>query len=89
MKSTIDAAGRIVIPKAMRDLAGLRPGLPVEVRYREGCIELAPAPMAVAIVRKGRLTVAVPASDVPPLPASVIEETREALERERREPDPR
>ncbi|MGH8575491.1 MAG: AbrB/MazE/SpoVT family DNA-binding domain-containing protein [Gammaproteobacteria bacterium] len=88
MKATIDAAGRLVIPKAIRQLAGLTPGLLVEVRYRGGYIELAPLPMAVQMMRKGRLIVAVPKSDVPPLAANVIEETREALERERSESDP-
>ena len=34
MKTTIDAAGRLVIPKAVRQLAGLTPGMPIKVRYR-------------------------------------------------------
>ena len=87
MKTTIDAAGRLVIPKAVRQLAGLTPGMPIEVRYRGGCIELEPEPMVVEMVRQGRLTVAVPKSSVPALASNVVEETREALERERSEPD--
>jgi len=40
MKSTIDKAGRIVIPKAIRDEAGLTPGGQVEVRCIHGRIEI-------------------------------------------------
>lgn len=31
MQTTIDAAGRIVVPKALRDELGFGPGVPVEI----------------------------------------------------------
>ncbi len=40
MKSTIDAAGRVVIPKALRDRAGLVPGARIDFAFREGAIEV-------------------------------------------------
>ena len=43
MKATIDSAGRIVIPKKLRDEAGLRPGAELDVRCRDGVIEIEPA----------------------------------------------
>ncbi|MFN0147927.1 MAG: AbrB/MazE/SpoVT family DNA-binding domain-containing protein [Dehalococcoidia bacterium] len=43
MKTTIDAAGRIVIPKKLRDQAGLRPGGDLDIRCRDGVIEIEPA----------------------------------------------
>jgi AbrB family looped-hinge helix DNA binding protein len=43
MKTTIDAAGRIVIPKKLREQAGLAPGMELEVRCRYGVIEVEPA----------------------------------------------
>ncbi|MDH4345617.1 MAG: AbrB/MazE/SpoVT family DNA-binding domain-containing protein [Thermoleophilia bacterium] len=40
MKTTIDKAGRIVIPKPMRDELGLRGGTEVEVELVDGHIEI-------------------------------------------------
>ena len=83
MKTTIDAAGRLVIPKEIRREAGLKPGTPLEIRWREGRIEIEPAPLPVKLVRKGRLLVAVPQKDVSSLTAETVERTRENLQRER------
>jgi AbrB family looped-hinge helix DNA binding protein len=83
MKTTIDAAGRLVIPKAVRQEAGLRPGMVLEVQVREGRIEIEPAPLPVKLVRKGRLLVAVPRHSLGALTAAQIEEARRALRRER------
>lgn len=81
MKTTIDSAGRLVIPKEIRRQAGLRPGLPLEVRWRDGRIELEPAPLAIELVRKGRLVVVIPQTEVEPLRTEMVEETRQALAR--------
>jgi AbrB family looped-hinge helix DNA binding protein len=83
MKTTIDNAGRLVIPKAVRREAGLRPGMPLEVRWRDGRIEIEPEPLAVRLVRKGRLTVAVPSGSAPALRGETVESTRRKLRRER------
>ncbi len=83
MKTTIDAAGRLVIPKEIRQEAGLKPGMSIEVRWREGRIEIEPAPLPVKLARKGRLLVAVPQEDVSPLTTETVERTRMRLRRER------
>jgi len=83
MRITIDAAGRLVIPKGIRQEAGLKPGMDLEIRWREGRIEIEPAPLPVKLVRKGRLLIAVPERDVEPLTEQIVERTREALRRER------
>jgi AbrB family looped-hinge helix DNA binding protein len=83
MKTTIDPAGRLVIPKQIRQEAGLRPGMPLDVRWRAGRIEIEPAPLPVKLVRKGRLLVAVPDKDVPGLSGDTVERTRQTLRRER------
>src|SRR5262249_36564876 len=83
MKTTIDNAGRLVIPKEIRKQAGLKPGMPLEVRVRDGCIEIEPAPIKIQLQRKGRFVVAVPTEAVPTLTASAVEETRQRLRHER------
>ena len=55
---TIDRAGRVVIPKEIRAEAGIEPGMPLEIRCREGRIEIEPRRRPVRIVKKGRLQVA-------------------------------
>lgn len=63
MTSTIDSAGRIVIPRDVREAAGLEPGVPLEIRVRDGRVEIEPMPRAVRVVRRGRLSVAVPVEE--------------------------
>ena len=36
MKTTIDKAGRVVIPAIIRERAGLAPGVEIDVRVSEG-----------------------------------------------------
>jgi AbrB family looped-hinge helix DNA binding protein len=83
MRTTIDPAGRLVIPKDIRQEAGLRPGVPLEIRWRDGRIEIEPAPLPVRLVRRGRLVVVVPRRRVAPLTAEAVERTRRALRRSR------
>lgn len=83
MKTTIDTAGRLVIPSAVRHQAGLQPGVPLEVRWRDGRIEIESAPLPVRLERRGRWLVAIPEDDVPPLTTEVVEQTRQALQEER------
>jgi AbrB family looped-hinge helix DNA binding protein len=83
MKSTMDSAGRLVIPKDIRTEAGIRPGMPLEVRVREGRIEIEPAPLSVRLQKRGRFLVAVPEESVPALTSETVEQTRDKLKLER------
>ena len=83
MTTTIDAAGRIVVPKAVRQQARLTPGTRVEIRCRDGVVEVEPAPLPVTLRRRGRLLVAVPDREPGPLTSSVVERTLRRLRRER------
>jgi AbrB family looped-hinge helix DNA binding protein len=74
---TIDAAGRIVIPKRIREAAGLVPGEALSVRVRDGRVEIEPAPRAVKIVKRGAVRVALGQGE--PLTDAAVAETREAL----------
>jgi AbrB family looped-hinge helix DNA binding protein len=75
----MDSAGRLVIPREIRREAALEPGVPLEVRWRDGVIEIEPRPLAVTLKRRGRWLVAVPAEKVPPLATKDVERTRRDL----------
>jgi AbrB family looped-hinge helix DNA binding protein len=79
----MDSAGRLVIPKEIRQQAQIRPGMPLEIRLREGRIEIESTPLDITIRRRGRLAIAVPKEAVPPLTSETVEETRSRLRRER------
>jgi AbrB family looped-hinge helix DNA binding protein len=88
MKATIDEAGRVVLPAGIREAAGLRPGMEVDVRLSEGRIEIEPVtsgePLPVKLVRRpGGLLVAVPLVDVAPLTTDEVLRTLDALREER------
>ena len=83
MKITIDHAGRLVIPKDIRRESGIKPGMPLEVRWENGTIAITPAPLEVKLQRKGRLLVAVPEKNAPRLSAETVERTRKTLRKER------
>jgi AbrB family looped-hinge helix DNA binding protein len=74
---------RLVIPKDIRREAGIRPGMPLDVRVREGRIEIEPAPLTVRLEKRGRFLIAVPQEQVPVLSSEDVEATRDKLRRER------
>jgi AbrB family looped-hinge helix DNA binding protein len=80
MRTTIDHAGRVVIPKPIRDSAGLAPGSSVNVAYRDGRVHIEPIYKNVKWIRKGSFVVAKAPSGTPALTADrvrkIIEETR-------------
>ena len=40
MTTTIDSAGRVVIPKSLRERAGLEAGTRIDFRFHDGVIEI-------------------------------------------------
>jgi AbrB family looped-hinge helix DNA binding protein len=81
MRSTIDGAGRIVIPKALRDRLGLGQGGDVEIHERDGCIEIEPLATPMILVKRGGGRVAVPHGKLPPLTDDLVRETLEKTRR--------
>jgi AbrB family looped-hinge helix DNA binding protein len=78
MNITIDSAGRLVVPKSIRDEAELQPNMPLTIRCRDGRIEIEPAALPVTRVKKGRVAVAV-AADQPALSAVSVRRTQRRL----------
>jgi AbrB family looped-hinge helix DNA binding protein len=79
MITTIDQAGRLVIPSEIRREAALEPGVPLEVRWHDGRIEIEPQALPVKLEREGRLLVAKPTGKVAALRAETVERTRRQL----------
>jgi AbrB family looped-hinge helix DNA binding protein len=80
MKATIDKAGRVVIPAAVRARAGLRPGTALDVLVDDLSVRLVRRVPAPELVRVGRRLVAQPTAAAKDLPdvdvAALIEEER-------------
>ncbi len=81
MKTTIDAAGRVVIPQRFRARLGLDGGAEVEIDERDGVVEIRPTTQQVRVVEDadGRLLFHAP-EGTPPLTddevRQLVEETR-------------
>jgi len=82
MVTTIDSAGRIVIPKAIRDRLGLRGGETVEIEELDGRIELSRPRHDTELV-EGEHGLLVPAPGTP-MPGLDPDGVRDLLERSRR-----
>ena len=81
MRTAIDGAGRIVIPKELRDRLGLRRGRLLEIQERDGRIEIEPVATPMSLVRRGRGLVAVPKEKLPPLTDEIVRDTLDRVRR--------
>jgi AbrB family looped-hinge helix DNA binding protein len=81
MRTTIDAAGRIVVPKRVRDAMGLDAGREIDVIFTDGRIEIELAPADVTVESEVGLPRLVPRAALPGL---TDEQVRDALEATRR-----
>jgi len=78
MKTSIDHAGRLLIPKEIRRKSGIKPGMPLEVRWEKGAIAITPAPLPVKLRRRDRLLVAIRRKNGPSLSTKTVNLTRKA-----------
>ena len=81
MRTTIDAAGRIVVPKPLREAIGLNAGQAVEVTALDGRLEITVAPTAMHLASRDGHLVAVPEVELPELTAEAVRETLEQIRR--------
>jgi AbrB family looped-hinge helix DNA binding protein len=77
----MDRTGRLVVPKSLRDELRLEAGATLEVRAREGRLELEPVVVPMRLVRRGKGLVATTAE---PLPRIGADDVRAVLESQRR-----
>jgi AbrB family looped-hinge helix DNA binding protein len=80
MRTTIDKAGRVVIPAAVRERAGLSPGTEIEIAVDEFGVRLERVAPGPRLVKVGRRTVARPTVAAGARPeidvAALVEEER-------------
>lgn len=81
MRTTIDGAGRIVIPKSIRDAMRLGTGGTVDIVFTDGKIEIEAAPIEVDIVDQSGTPRATARGEVPPLSDDAVRETLESTRR--------
>ncbi len=81
MRTTIDSAGRVVIPRDLRMRLGLSGGDPVEILERDGHLEIGIVSSAMRLEGSEHGPVAVPEEDLPPLTEEIV---RSTIERSRR-----
>jgi AbrB family looped-hinge helix DNA binding protein len=81
MRVALDAAGRLVVPKSLRQALGLKPGQALEIRAGDGRLEIEIASTPMRLKKRGKGVVAVPDAG---LPALTADQVRDTLERVRR-----
>jgi AbrB family looped-hinge helix DNA binding protein len=81
MRTAIDGAGRVVVPKALRDALGLTAGQVLEIAERDDRLEIVPAPTPMRLADEGDGVAAVAGVEMPVLTAAMV---RDTLERTRR-----
>jgi AbrB family looped-hinge helix DNA binding protein len=81
MRTAIDASGRLVVPKPLREALGLKPGQPLDVSIRDGHLEIARVPVAVHLELENDRLVAIAERPMPVLNTAAV---RDVLENVRR-----
>jgi AbrB family looped-hinge helix DNA binding protein len=80
MRTTIDKAGRVVIPAALRERVGLTPGAELEIVEEDGALRLERVATGPKLVKVGRRLVARPTAPADTRPrldiGALIEEER-------------
>jgi len=85
MRTTIDSAGRVVIPRDIRKAAGLGTGAEVDIDVDdEGVISIQSAPIEVRVEKRGKLFVMVPTKPVPTMRTEEVNAVRDELRERRR-----
>jgi AbrB family looped-hinge helix DNA binding protein len=80
MRTTIDGAGRVVIPKIIREQARLQAGSELDIEFRDGRIEIEPTTVPMRVEKRGSGATIEAGAEMPTLTTaevrSVLENTR-------------
>jgi AbrB family looped-hinge helix DNA binding protein len=79
MLTTIDAAGRIVVPKPMREALGITDRTELDVTVDDGRIVISPVPVAKRVEQTPDGAVIVGDDVVPPLTADAVRHVLESI----------
>lgn len=78
VQATIDTAGRIIVPKSLRDELRIAAGQKLSLRVHNGVLEVEPVAEPVTLKKSGRLVVATAAKRVK-LSSDTVARTRSRL----------
>ena len=78
---TMDRAGRIVVPKALRDQLAVEPGQPLRAEVRDGRLEIEPQEVAAELVERDGILVITPTEPVPSLTREAVRDLLDDLRR--------
>jgi len=81
MVTTIDSAGRIVVPKRLREELGFKAGQQLELSAVDGRLEVEHPIAPMRLERRGRRLVAVADHEMPNLTTEMVRETLEQVRR--------
>jgi AbrB family looped-hinge helix DNA binding protein len=79
MRTTVDAGGRVVVPKAIRDRLALQTGSEVEVVESDGSVVVTPVTTRVPMAEEAGILVIAPSGQ--PLTAEQVRALRDATHR--------
>ncbi|MGH2853908.1 MAG: AbrB/MazE/SpoVT family DNA-binding domain-containing protein [Solirubrobacteraceae bacterium] len=81
MRTTIDAAGRIVVPKRLREELDFKPGQQLELSAVDGRLEIEHPTTPMRLEERGGRLVAVADRAMPELTQELVRETLEQIRR--------
>lgn len=81
MRTTIDSAGRIVVPKSLREELGLSAGQELELRAADGVLEIEVPATPMRLERRRGDLVATADREMPDLAPELVRETLERIRR--------